>query len=118
MTNNEAREYFKQCGLTYANVTKDTVNKLRKFVSKELQLCTVERMYLRHKNKDSYYVKSGKLHHSTIKVKNERFEDRQGISFEPDGFIGFAGWADSEHTKPFIDAFIKWCDWLRNEVIK
>lgn len=38
----------------------------------------------------------------------EIFDRREAISFNPDGFISFAGWADNSNVKPFIEAFSDW----------
>lgn len=38
------------------------------------------------------------------------WNNRQGITFESDGFIGFCGWADSHNSKPFVDGFMKWLE--------
>ena len=48
-----------------------------------------------------------------VRVDGPYFEDREGISLEPGGFIGFAGWADSRNERPFLCAFARWLDeWL------
>ena len=48
-----------------------------------------------------------------IRVDGPYFEDREAISINPDGFIGFAGWADSRNERPFLVAFARWMDeWL------
>lgn len=48
-----------------------------------------------------------------IRVDGPHFEDREAISINPDGFIGFAGWADSRNERPFLCAFARWMDeWL------
>ena len=38
------------------------------------------------------------------------FADREAISFNDDGFIGFAGWSDSKNVQPFYRAFKSWMD--------
>lgn len=48
-----------------------------------------------------------------IRVNGPYFEDREAISINPDGFVGFAGWADSRNERPFLVAFARWMDeWL------
>lgn len=48
-----------------------------------------------------------------IRVDGPYFEDREAISLNPDGFVGFAGWADSRNERPFLVAFARWLDeWL------
>lgn len=46
----------------------------------------------------------------------ENIERRECISFNADGWIGFAGWADQGNTNPILRAFIEWCDVLAKEV--
>lgn len=45
-------------------------------------------------------------------VNSHYFERRECISFNADGWIGFAGWADQGNTNPILRAFIEWCDAL------
>lgn len=40
------------------------------------------------------------------------FTRRECISFNRDGWIGFAGWADDGNTNPLRRAFLAWCDYL------
>ena len=50
-----------------------------------------------------------------IKVICDNYSQREAISFNPDGFIGFAGWASSYNTRLFIDAFIEWVDYMKRK---
>lgn len=48
-----------------------------------------------------------------IRVDGAYFDDREAISIDPNGWVGFAGWADSRNEKPFLVAFARWMDeWL------
>lgn len=47
-----------------------------------------------------------------ISCRGAWFDKRQAITFEPNGFIGFSGWASSKYTQPFINAFVKRCNEL------
>ena len=38
------------------------------------------------------------------------FSKREAISFNRDGFIGFAGWSDSYNIKPILAAFQHWVE--------
>lgn len=126
MTNDEAREYFKSKGLDYSILTKQNRDRLRELVRKELSVYKNDqfRMILRRQNKFKDLRLSGdKILYfgmrakgfNTMTVKGEtkeyiHFNDREAISFNQDGFIGFAGWADSKNVQPFLSAFCKWCD--------
>ena len=48
-----------------------------------------------------------------IRVDGAYFDDREAISIDPNGWVGFAGWADSRNERPFLVAFARWLDeWL------
>ena len=48
-----------------------------------------------------------------IRVDGAYFDDREAISIDPNGWVGFAGWADSRNERPFLVAFARWMDeWL------
>lgn len=56
---------------------------------------------------------SGPVDAFHILVDGPYFTRREGISLEPSGFVGFAGWADSRNERPFLVAFARWMDeWL------
>lgn len=38
------------------------------------------------------------------------FDDRQAVSFEDNGFIGFAGWADRYNVQPILRGFVLWAE--------
>jgi hypothetical protein len=69
------------------------------------------RMSLKIKRK---FSTNGELKECYLFMNSHYFTQRECISFNKDGFIGFAGWADSRNTKPIIDAFVEWVDNLSN----
>ena len=50
----------------------------------------------------------GRLRAAFVRVDGPYFEDREAISFNADGFVGIAGWADSRNSAPFLRAFEAW----------
>ena len=42
----------------------------------------------------------------------EQWESREAFSFNRDGFIGFAGWADKSNTRPILDGVALWLEEL------
>lgn len=54
--------------------------------------------------------KDGELVEAYVEVDGPHFNKREAISFNTDGVIGFAGWASSNNSEPFLKAFTKWCD--------
>lgn len=54
----------------------------------------------------------GTDHFAAINERQARKDFGECISFNADGWIGFAGWADQGNTNPILRAFIEWCDAL------
>lgn len=50
----------------------------------------------------------GRLRAAFVRVDGPYFEDREAISFNANGFVGIAGWADSKNRVPFLRAFETW----------
>lgn len=48
----------------------------------------------------------------SIRCRSAYFDDREAITFNPGGFVGFAGWADDSNIKPILAGFAQWCDRL------
>ena len=71
---------------------------------------------LKGRNTNVKLNKNGKLVFAEIRVKGTYFADREAITFNEDGFIGFCGWADGYNLTPFIVGFKEWCDYLENKV--
>lgn len=115
MTNEEARECFKSKGLTYKNITSGDICTLVMLLNKHIkQACkenkmSVDTMHMSEKIKSKYST-SGKLKECYLFMNSHYFTRRECISFNKDGFIGFAGWADSRNTAPILQAFVEWCD--------
>lgn len=116
-TNDEARKYFEDKGLTYADVTEGDILVLICNLNKELKKSnkagetSVDTMHLSKKvamkkNRD------GSIISCYLYMNSHYFTQREAISFNTDGFIGFAGWADQGNTNPILRAFLSWCDYL------
>ena len=114
-TNEEARAYFKNKGLTYKYITSGDILALVLLLNQELKKAnksgetSVNTMRLSEKMKTKYRT-NGTLIYAHIYINSHYFTQRQCISFEEDGFIGFAGWADQQNLNPIIRAFLRWCD--------
>lgn len=117
-TRDNARLYFENAELTYADITAEDINLLVELLSEELEAyrttggehaknmaMTVRKPLV----KDVKILKTG-LKHAYIKVDGSYFEKREGISFNKDGFIGFAGSFDGSNTTPYLTAFMRWVD--------
>ncbi|MTN44742.1 hypothetical protein GMB51_11870 [Turicibacter sanguinis] len=110
----EAREYFEALGLTYSDINEGDILILSMIINKELKHARSDmsvEMRLSQKI-NSKYRTNGELISCFLFVNSHYFKQRECISFNSDGFIGFCGWADLRNTKPIINAFKKWCDYL------
>lgn len=114
-TNDEARRYFKDKGLTYDDVTEGDIltlvmllNKYIKAAAKNGEMST-DSMHLSSKI-DMRKKTNGSIINCYLYINSHYFTRRECISFNTGGFIGFAGWADSNNLKPILRAFIEWCD--------
>lgn len=123
MTNDEARQYFKDRGLNYSKITPFHIRKLINMTENELidyfenGGTTSKQMDMKLSGilkRDMSFDETG-LKSAFLRVDGSYFKGREAISFNNGGFIGFAGWADSTNTAPIIKAFCKWCDWLKEK---
>ena len=115
MTNNEAREYFKSKNLTYKDITSGDICTLVMLLNKHIKAAcknhemSVDSMSMSEKIK-SKYTTSGKLVECYLFINSHYFTRRECISFNKDGFIGFAGWSGTRNLIPIIAAFVEWCN--------
>lgn len=118
-TTKEARSYFEELGLSYDKVFEADIWNLLAFVSGELANVdkssdTLEMSIVI----DSVKIDAscGGLNSAFFEVSGPYFERREGISFNRDGFIGFAGWASTKNLQPFVRGFMHWCKATAEEV--
>lgn len=107
-----ARKYFIKKGLSYSDINRSDIEKLHEVIGKEIDKGScIETMKINPKIK-TRCKGNKKIVHAYLFVDAHYFTKRECISFNPDGFIGFAGWAGSETVRPIIKGFVKWCDYL------
>lgn len=123
MTRDEARAYFDECGLHYADVTLKDLEYLRILLDEQIIL-EIKRRAQSH-CKPQYWIRTNGIKHTFtqegrlicafITGMGEYFMDREVISFNRDGFIGFCGDSDNKNKEPILAAFIEWCDWMKKK---
>lgn len=127
MTREEARNYFREKGLAYSDIT---ITDLR-LLSTLLDLnFTIQRKYRVRARMDDEngakpvywlrvndakyfkgkYDENGRMLCAFLTGKGTYFTAREVISFNMNGFIGFCGEADTKNTEPVLEAFVEWCD--------
>lgn len=114
-TNEEARQYFRRKGLSYHDITEGDILSLLMLLNREIKKSnkagetSVSTMHMSSK----IYMKkrtNGTIINCFLYVNSHYFTRREAISFNEDGFIGFAGWADQGNINPLLRAFLRWCD--------
>jgi len=108
------REKFKEHGFCYETLDEEHIQMLRIFISKEIKTFDSDlRLNLSsQRKKDIKVLKRSGLQYAFIQVDGHYFSRREAITFNSDGFIGFAGWACDYNITPFVSAFDKWINWL------
>lgn len=106
----KARNFFKESGLTYTQVFY-YLPILKAEIQEALDRNAKEFGSLEMKLDREYYVRAKKETNEVecffLKVSGPYFSQREAVSFNADGFIGFSGWASTMNTKPFVEGFIK-----------
>ena len=113
----EARDYFARKGLTYDDITEGDILVLIMLLNKHIKKSNKENETSVSTMRLSETVDMKKKSNGTIitcflYMNSHYFTMRECISFNRDGFIGFAGWADQGNTNPILRAFLEWCDYL------
>lgn len=111
-TRDDARRQWAASGLTYAALTPATMDRLRQMIDEQMRSGD----YLRGTFRASRKPKLMKCGSYDIRCTAWYFngaQARQCVTFEPGGFIGFAGWSDDTNIQPILRAFMAWVDELK-----
>ena len=118
MTRDEARAYFWDKGLTYADISGTDLGYLSALLNlhfvkrRKEQLGAGESPYWvrTHQILRVEWTRSGALGYAFLTGKGLHFASREVVSFNRDGFIGFCGDASDRNAQPVLAAFVEWCD--------
>lgn len=106
-TRDDARAAWARSGLSYGVLTPDSMERLRALLDAEMH----GGEYLRGTFHATHKPKRLRCGSYDIRCTAWYFKGRlarQCITFEPSGFIGFAGWSDDTNIQPIIRAFMAW----------
>ena len=115
---NEARKYFTDSGLAYQDITEGDICALVMLLNRYIKegckkgLMSTSTMRMSQKIK-AKYTSSGRLIECYLFINSHYFTQREAISFNPKGWIGFCGWADDKNTTPIVRAFMDWVTYLK-----
>lgn len=114
-TTKEARQYFRDKGLSYHDITEGDILSLLMLLNREIKKSnkagetSVSTMHMSSKINMKKRT-NGTIIKCFLYINSHYFTRREAISFNEDGFIGFAGWADQGNINPLLRAFLRWCD--------
>jgi hypothetical protein len=121
-TSDEARGAF-NADYSYHDITRRDILILAAILEHELteaRECpstqVMAELRLKKKLHDSYDG-DGRLNEAYVRCSGPYFKNREAISFNIDGFVGFCGWADSKNQRPFLDAFARWVEYLNTGLL-
>lgn len=101
--NDHARELIAAAGITTDNVTKKQLKLLWYKLGTRL---------LQSGNYRSTYEMNGPTGTKFMTCRTDQWNNREAVSFNCDGFIGLAGWADSSNVRPILDGVADWLEQL------
>lgn len=105
-----ARARWDASGLTLEEVGRPGLRRLRNLVDAEMVRSGALRGTFRAAASFRLWRPWGQGLAADLRCAAFYFHDRQAITFEADGFVGFAGWADDRNVRPILDAFAAWMD--------
>lgn len=104
---NEARKFFLNSGCSYNNIF-DHKEIIKEEIQKELDKHYANGgLKMSINRKDAHRFKTGtrNIECYFIFVDGPYFKKREAVSCNPEGFVGFAGWASDDNAKPFVNGF-------------
>lgn len=94
-----ARRQIWLAGITTDNVTNEQLKSLYSCLCAALEKSDCYRgTYRMNRPKDLKFMT----------CKTDQWKNREAVSFNRDGFIGFAGWADNTNIAPILDGVTDW----------
>ncbi|WP_130811422.1 hypothetical protein [Olsenella sp. Marseille-P4559] len=120
LTRDQARKLFND-NLTYSKVSANDVRALQGFLC--IEYAQHERNGEHMEMRPSYRKRTAPqitvaesgigIQSAYLFVSGFYFHGREAISFNDDGYIGFAGWANGTTIQPFLRAFMRWIsEWM------
>ena len=118
LTREEMRELWGVSGLSYGDIFKQDIYALVGALAAQFDMLSEQTG--RAPNPDVSRIDprvelglDGTIEAAYVLVSYDGRDDAEGISFNRDGFIGFAGWASDETVQPILRAFRWWAtDWM------
>ena len=99
---------FASSVLRYEHITPEDLAALRRKLSESFKASDLLRGSLRIIRGGKKDIGPEGVRFAQILCASDYFENREAVTFNPDGLIGFAGWADNSNVAPILAAFTEW----------
>lgn len=103
----DARQAFSAASLTYDVLTPSNMQRLRTLVNERMKASGLIHGEFRCRQR-AIVKQTPWGPFAELRCRADYFDNREAISFNTDGFIGFAGWADDTNVRPILDGFKAW----------
>jgi hypothetical protein len=108
LTRDAARALFADAGLGYDVLTRENLQRLRTLINERMRASRLINGTYRCRQRASLILKNGTPHWAALRCNAFYFYDREAVTFNPNGFLGFAGWAADDNVRPVLDGFADW----------
>ncbi|SEG13810.1 hypothetical protein [Marinobacterium lutimaris] len=114
MIRDEARNKFAEAGLNYSDLTRQNLQQLRNLINQEMIDSGLIKGSYRCRQRPVFRPDAKRGLFAQIQCRAFYFDDREAVSFNHTGFIGFAGWADDSNIQPVLSGFCKWVEAMKS----
>lgn len=98
-TNDQVRAAFAAANITTENMSDGMLKSLHKKLSETLS---------KSECFNGTFRMNDLVDKKFMTCRADYFEDREAVSFNRDGFIGFAGWSSSKNSQPILQGVMAW----------
>jgi hypothetical protein len=107
LTRDEVRAAFARSGLSYDELDDASLKSLRQHLDRKMKDSGLIKGTFRMRKSGRWKTYAGRLG-AELRCKSFYFDDREAVTFNPDGFVGFGGWADEVNIQPILTGFMSW----------
>ena len=108
LTREQAREAYMASGLQSRPLDFQRLMALRNTINREMMAAALMdgTFHMRHPS----FIRIHGPSVAELRCCSYYFDDREAVTFHPDGFVGFAGWADNQNVQPILRGFMAWVE--------
>jgi len=106
LNRDQARKRYEEADLSFFPLTLERMTALRDSINDEMLKAGLMGGTLHMKHPSNIEIHKNGC--ALLRCKSHYFEEREAVTFNEDGFIGFAGWADDSNVQPILLGFLAW----------